>query len=553
MSQIDALRLVEMMRGRLVDLAVSENYVRDDTVAIAAEKIWQGPGEDGGLVSDIWVQGAFPAKGSEDSLRSFSEEGIFPKDLCEYLDRTGGVPADRPLFVHQSKALRAVTGDNRSLVITAGTGAGKTEAFLFPVLAGLWKQPRAAGETGMRCLILYPMNALVTDQVTRVYNYLKHEKQSTLRLFHFTSDTPENDGQTQEGVWEPCRPQSRQAARKSIPDIVITNYSMLEYMLCRPQDKNFFGPALRYIVLDEAHLYTGALAAEITLLLRRVKDRCGVRDGSVVHMATSATLGGTTEDLREFAGKLFSLSPNLIEVIEGQVAELPDSCVSPSATTATASELAQYADIEIVTLINDSVTNEQKFCEPNATIAGWLKLALGCLLPLDLVTKSEAKVNGLLGPLLKVALEQSPLVRRLMELVYKNSLLSLVDLTSKLWGRVDGETRKATILLLRMTASAREKPTDSPLIPHRLHVLFRAPQGLSACLNLGCSGPADLRADGIGCIQSPKDRCQYCGSVTLPVHRCKACGEWALAGYEETEKGEMLSEISPKKGAEGTT
>ena len=65
------------------------------------------------------------------------------------------------------------SGEKPSLVITAGTGAGKTEAFLLPILAGLWKQPRAPNEHGMRCLILYPMNALVTDQVTRLYELLK--------------------------------------------------------------------------------------------------------------------------------------------------------------------------------------------------------------------------------------------------------------------------------------------------------------------------------------------------------------------------------------------
>lgn len=246
MSQLDALSLVEMVRSRLVNLAISENYVRDAGVARAAEKIWRGPGNEGGLVSDIWVQGAFPAKTSEESLRSLSIDGSFPKDLCDYLDRTGGFSAERPLFSHQSTAFKAITKNKRSLVITAGTGAGKTEAFLFPILADLWSRPGAAGETGIRCLIVYPMNALVTDQVTRLFNYLKHEKQTTVSLFHFTSETPEHDSGAKSGQdSEACRPRSRDAARKSIPDIVITNYSMLEYMLCRPQDREFFGPALR--------------------------------------------------------------------------------------------------------------------------------------------------------------------------------------------------------------------------------------------------------------------------------------------------------------------
>jgi len=159
-SQMDALQLVELTRRRLVDLASSENYFRDQRVASAAAEIWRGPGEEGGLVSELWVQGAFPSELSGDSLGSLAAEGLFPQDLCRYLDGLGGrhrFPADRPLFSHQAEALRRVasgeSGGRPSLVITAGTGAGKTEAFLLPILAGLWEQPRKAGDLGMRCLI----------------------------------------------------------------------------------------------------------------------------------------------------------------------------------------------------------------------------------------------------------------------------------------------------------------------------------------------------------------------------------------------------------------
>src|ERR1035437_2057732 len=143
---MDALQLVEMTRQRLVDLAVSENYLRSPSLSSAASEIWRGVGEQGGLVSELWIQGAFPSKSSEDSLESLASEGLFPRDLCNYLDRTGKFPAARPLFAHQADAFRQVAStqsfEKPSLVITAGTGAGKTEAFLLPILAGLWKQAR---------------------------------------------------------------------------------------------------------------------------------------------------------------------------------------------------------------------------------------------------------------------------------------------------------------------------------------------------------------------------------------------------------------------------
>jgi ATP-dependent helicase YprA (DUF1998 family) len=84
----------------------------------------------------------------------------------------------------------------------------------------------------------------------------------------------------------------------------------------------FLRAALRYVVLDEAHLYTGTLAAEITLLLRRVKDRCQVSPRRITHIATSATLGGTEADLKKFAATVFSIPQALIEVFQGTQAPL---------------------------------------------------------------------------------------------------------------------------------------------------------------------------------------------------------------------------------------
>ena len=83
MGQVDALKMVEHVRTRLVDLAVSENYVRDNRLSEAARKVWEGPGADGGLVSELWVEGAFPGKHSGDSLKSIAGEGEeHPRRLC---------------------------------------------------------------------------------------------------------------------------------------------------------------------------------------------------------------------------------------------------------------------------------------------------------------------------------------------------------------------------------------------------------------------------------------------------------------------------------------
>lgn len=309
-------------------------------------------------------------------------------------------------------------------------------------------------------------------------------------------------------------------------------------MLCQPQDQGFFGPALRYVVVDEAHLYTGTLAAEITLLLRRVSDRCRVSPDQITHIATSATLGETIEDLEKFAATVFSVQQSQIKVLRGTPAPLPISAELKNIQTPEATQLAQYSGVDVVTL-----NAEGAFIEPDAVALSRLRPLLSTLLPDGVISSSEASTNRILAPFLWRSLEQVPIVRRLMELVYENDLLSIGDLARKLWYDDTKATNEATILLLRLTAAARLNSNESPLIPHRLHFLVRAPQGLSACLNSSCTGPAHLRAEGIGCLQAPRDRCAFggCNAITLPVHRCKACGHWALAGYENVDTGEMES------------
>ena len=256
--------------------------------------------------------------------------------------------------------------------MTAPTGAGKTESFLLPVLDDLASSPRAADRRGVRSLILYPMNALVNDQVDRLHSWLRG--QDRLTLFHFTSETPQ-DHKTALSRDQPPFDASRMRTREQArgredhagnrlpedrprgpqPDILVTNYSMLEYMLCRPQDATFFGPGLRSIVLDEAHLYTGTLAAEITLLLRRVLDRCGLRPADVLHIATSATLGrGNTVELQAFASTLFSKGIELVRVIEGQSARNPMSEVRSPRVEPDAASVASRPWLAGPTLLADS-------------------------------------------------------------------------------------------------------------------------------------------------------------------------------------------------------
>ena len=554
MGHVDALKMVDHVRTRLVDLAVSENYFRDRRMSEAARKVWEGPGLDGGLVSELWVEGAFPGEHSPDCLDSLSDEGLFPGDLCQHLADRDVFPSDRRLYNHQSEAFRAaassVSDSRTALVITAGTGLGKTEAFLLPMLRDLWTAQGRRPEGGMRCLILYPMNALVSDQVDRIYGWL--QGQERLSVFHFTSETPEDARRANKaGVpkWERCRMRTRQEARGfethdgeknqtepfgPVPDIVITNYSMLEYMLCRPQDYRFFGPDLRCIILDEAHLYTGALAAEITMLLRRVRQRCGVAASSILHLATSATLGGDDEDLLGFASTLFSTEQDSTRVIRGRTADLDlGEQESPPKSPAGSRDISAFADLSFNTL----TANDTLVADDSNTVEK-LKKASRLLVSEGAIARAIKEYPATPACFLHTALREAPLVRKVAIILgnNKSNVLSLDELAGRLFVGQPGEVeRKASIALLRLAASARLRPVDMPLVPHRLHFLVRAPEGLSVCLNPDCSGPEERRVLSIGCLQPYGDRCRYCEHILLPVHRCDNCGNWALAAHENQE------------------
>src|SRR5262249_41123606 len=136
------------------------------------------------------------------------------------------------------------------------------------------------------------------------------------------------------------------------------------------------------------------------------------------------------------------------------------------------------------------------------------------LLPAENLVRARSQTKNMVGPFLKAALEQVPIVRRLAELVHSHDLWSLHRLSHELWQTSTATTQQATILLLRLAASARSRPEVAPLIPHRLHCLVRAPEGLSVCLNAACPAPIAMKASGMGAIQASRDRCADCNSIT---------------------------------------
>ena len=549
MTQLDALQLTNALRDRMVDFASDDNFVRDDQLAEIARRLWSGPAAEGGLISDLWVEGAFPSKPSEKSLDDLVAGDRFDSRLRDVLATAGAMPGDRRLYTHQLESIERAQSDSAdqrpAMVVTAGTGAGKTEAFLLPILNDLYRNPPANRSGGARCIILYPMNALVNDQVERLYGWLQGQQEVT--LFHFTSETPEDRyWADRQGVpeWDPCRMRTRQQARgletrsgqKSsggpTPDILITNYSMLEYMLCRPQDNVFFGPELRTVVLDEAHLYTGTLAAEITLLLRRLLLRCGLQPEAVTQFATSATLGtGDADELRSFASTVFNKPSDLIHVIAGEQMRTALEEPEPPDSEATAKALNARQWLDGPTLMDNNGRMELAV----SGACDRLKDDLAVLVSGQRLQQLPAKENRT-AVVLHHGLSSAPLVHRLHDVLWKQERVRLSELAEQVFENGAEDSLKATVKLLQLTASARTEPGAYPLVPHRIHLMVRPADCLVVCLNPDCSADNDAKLPHLGAVSAGyHDTCGQCGSRTLSLERCGNCGQWLLGGQQQDD------------------
>ena len=328
----------------------------------------------------------------------------------------------------------------------------------------------------------------------------------------------------------------RTSPRGPVPDIIITNYSMLEYMLSRPQDAVFFGKALRAIVLDEAHLYTGTLAAEITLLLRRLLDRCERLPEHILQIATSATIGKDKDapgELENFAAQLFTKDQSLIKVNRGESTRISlPSEVSPQYLPP-ASLIAEHTWLTGRT-IELNTPQSEAILTINAMACQALTRTLTLLVDEHVVSEAIRRSDNKPAIMLYHTLGRSSLIHRIETILWERKQLSLPDLAQQIWESADEDAKQATILLLQMGAAARRSVSDYPLLPNRIHLQARPTDGLVVCLNSECSGPAYLKLSGLGCVaEGLHDRCIYCHGATLSIYRCANCGKWVVTGVQD--------------------
>jgi ATP-dependent helicase YprA (DUF1998 family) len=238
------------------------------------------------------------------TLEKLASQGVVHPDLVKFTDFV--------LFAHQTKVLELASGNNRNVIIATGTGSGKTESFLLPIIDSLLKE-RDAGtlSDGIRAIIIYPMNALATDQLDRLETGLQLFPEITFGRFVGPTKQTRKEAQAARGdkPFSTNEKASREEMVGSPPHILITNYAMLERLLLLPQWQSLFTHHMKWIVMDEVHSYDGSKALEISMLLRRLKSRTGSPSG-VKCIAASATLGDPNSDLdaeraAKYASNLF--------------------------------------------------------------------------------------------------------------------------------------------------------------------------------------------------------------------------------------------------------
>lgn len=240
---------------------------------------------------------------------------------------------DRFPYVHQIQSWKILAEEPpKSLIVTSGTGSGKTECFMVPILDRLAREQEQLGSqlVGVRALFLYPLNALINSQRDRLLAWTNGFG-NKVRFCLYNGLTPETlpAGAVAQNASEI---QDRKSLRASPPPILVTNATMLEYMLVRTQDAAILEKSkgkLEWIVLDEAHSYIGSQAAELALLIRRVIHAFGVSSENMRFVATSATIGDPEGPagvhLREFLAQIAGVDISRVYLVSAnrQIPTLP--------------------------------------------------------------------------------------------------------------------------------------------------------------------------------------------------------------------------------------
>ncbi|TAM83661.1 MAG: DEAD/DEAH box helicase [Acidobacteria bacterium] len=455
---------------------------------------------------------------------------------------------ERQLYEHQYRAFKVAT-EGRNLAVATGTGSGKTECFMLPLLYSLLTEPEEVRrQPAVRALLLYPMNALVEDQMRRLRTLLCWiNGQSELagggdaRLTRRVT-FGRYVGTTRLSPKDPSRDRSdpaghiaelgemlyREDMQQTPPDILITNFSMLEYMLLRNDDKRLFSkPELfRFLVLDEVHSYRGTQGMEVACLLRRLDDLLHRKaNGHEVHyqrIGLSATLpsdASSRKQLAKFVSDLFGTEfreDSLIaepeiqpgrQILAGHWPGLGQDLI----------ELSQTAP----TLWAEFGLEGAKERREDIPEGEWETLAV-TLESAETAPGEDFERNERLGRILKT----SPIYATLGSMIHQRKVNDFGEVAMNLFGgKLDAhQTERALGILLQLICAGAID--GSGLLPLRAHFFVKEQREAQLCISPAHTPAAERETDGWWkrAYMVHHTRCDDCDSLVFPVMLCRRCG-----------------------------
>jgi superfamily II DNA/RNA helicase len=461
-----------------------------------------------------------PGFDSSCTLSELVEKGL----ISHHFSKLGMDAFERPLYKHQENVLCKAVSEKRNLVIATGTGSGKTECFLYPILNHLFAEMEngTLSQKGVRALLLYPMNALANDQIARLREIARVFPEITFGRYTGETEQEYEKARKKHLIYHTQAPLeneliSRDQMQENPPHILFTNYAMLEYLLIRPNDSRLFtGGKWGFLVLDEVHTYSGALGAEIAMLLRRLKERVvHSESGRLQCMGTSATLGAGEQDypkIAAFARDLFGENFTEMDVIGPAYKRL-----TQAETTWGAGSSELYAALRKI------IFDEQNF-DLEA-----LHQTAAAFVPGDPIGKAYAAAQTIQGEkkaqcqaFLYELLQGDEKVQRLRSQLDENRALPLDTIkhldTSQL------------LDLVALGAVARMPGSSVSLIPARYHIMARAISGVYAWFD----AQNQLRLISKRAKKWPSGGMER---AVFELASCNRCGEVMLVGEKKEENG----------------
>tara|TARA_R110002096_G_scaffold233047_2_gene423011 strand:+ start:13139 stop:19186 length:6048 start_codon:yes stop_codon:yes gene_type:complete len=463
------------------------------------------------------------------SLKDLVESGL----LHEGFSRLNASVYERPLHKHQEAAIESIVREEENIVVATGTGSGKTECFLFPMLDGLLKAD-VSGTPGVRAILVYPLNALANDQLySRLVPAIAKELQEYgITVGRYTGQTSARDSREtiERDLLDTPNSPMRELFGNKIPDnwllsrdemlttpphVLVTNYAMLEHLLLLPRNAQLFANAdIQFMVLDEVHVYSGAQATEVALLLRKLKNRfaAGV---DVRSIGTSASLGESEEDKKkviEFANRLFG-SPFSKVVTSRRLDHHRLRNTKPVRTKGAEGWIRAHKALSEVRGIAE---DEQ--------LTGWLeRVGDGGF---ETISK---KGDETLQQYLCRFLAEDEMIHRTAEYLNKHEKRPLVVVARDLFPDEDPVTaREAIKALVALAAYAREDKSGFPLLPARYHLFTRGIEEATVEMQNG-----EENSEQVSNLRFHREfRDHVTDRPRYRLMTCRRCGELYFEGYE---------------------